>query len=66
MHLLPIYDEYIVAYRDREAVPHTRLGPERSEFAIFQHALIANGQIIGTWRTASGGRGTVTPSRYDH
>jgi hypothetical protein len=60
VHLLPIYDEYIVAYRDREAVPHTRLGPGRSEVVIFQHALIADGQIIGTWRTTPAGRGTVT------
>jgi Winged helix DNA-binding domain len=60
VHLLPIYDEYIVAYRDREAVPHTRLGPGRSEVVIFQHALVAEGQIVGTWRTTPAGRGTVT------
>jgi hypothetical protein len=59
VHLLPIYDEYIVAYRDRDAVPHLRLGPGRSEVVIFQHALVVEGQIIGTWRTTPAGRGTV-------
>lgn len=51
-HLLPIYDEYLVAYRDRAAVPH---GPAvLRSFAgpvTFQHALIAGGQVAGTWRS---------------
>jgi hypothetical protein len=60
-HLLPIYDEYIVAYRDRLAVPH---GSERlTPIAVgitFQHALIVDGQIAGTWKLNR--RGTrVTP-----
>ncbi len=52
VHLLPIYDEYFVAYRDREAVPH---GPSvitsvsRSPVS-FQHALVIDGQVAGTWR----------------
>jgi hypothetical protein len=52
-HLLPIYDEYLVAYRDRDAVPHgpstiasTSRGP-----VTFQHALVVGGQVAGTWRT---------------
>jgi hypothetical protein len=52
--LLPIYDEYLVAYRDRVAVPHA--APARAESisgnsVTFQHALLLNGQIGGTWRT---------------
>jgi len=43
VHLLPIYDEYTVAYRDRTAVPH---GP-----VTFRHALVVDGQIAGAWRT---------------
>jgi hypothetical protein len=50
VHLLPIYDEYIVAYRDRVVVPHA--SPVAGQVAtVFQHALVAGGQIIGTWRT---------------
>lgn len=52
VHLLPIYDEYIVAYRDRVAVPH---GPGTIRTAArgtvtFQHAVVIDGQVAGTWR----------------
>ena len=50
--LLPIYDEYLVSYRDRDAVPHgpTKV-PSRSQGPVtFQHALILDGQVAGTWR----------------
>jgi hypothetical protein len=54
IHLLPIYDEYLVAYRDRDAVPH---GPGIVRSALgramrFQHALVIGGQVVGTWRIA--------------
>ena len=51
VHLLPIYDEYLVAYRDRIAVPH---GAATMMPAVFQHALVADGQVAGTWRVAPG------------
>ena len=56
VHLLPIYDEYLIAYHDRVAVPHGPLvlrsmaGP-----ATFQHALVIRGQVAGTWRTSAKG-----------
>jgi hypothetical protein len=43
--LLPIYDEYLVAYRDRVAVPH----PGHT-FGTFVHAVLVDGQVAGTWR----------------
>ena len=70
VHLLPIYDEYLVAYRDREAVPH--LLPEKLAktrlFVTFQHALVIDGQVAGTWRTTRLSKATsvdigVTPVR---
>ena len=58
VHLLPIYDEYAVAYRDRVLVPHgapsAAAGPVRS--VVFQHALVIDGQIAGTWRVAAGAK----------
>jgi hypothetical protein len=59
--LLPIYDEYLVAYRDREAVPHayTVVSSPSGRTARFQHALVVNGQVAGTWRLARGARATV-------
>ena len=63
-HLLPIYDEYVVAYRDRVAVPHSYTGFTTSPMAIvFQHAVIIDGQVAGTWRTnRSPSAGAVTPT----
>lgn len=59
--LLPIYDEYLVAYRDRVAVPH---GPSAVQSGAgvpvrFLHALVVGGQVAGTWRTARAS-GSVT------
>lgn len=67
VHLLPIYDEYLVAYRDRVAVPH---GPGTVAAAgggvTFRHALVSGGQVAGTWNVRATRRGwalTVTPMR---
>src|SRR5262249_37780284 len=51
--LLPIYDEYLVAYRDRAAVPHlpSAIGAGARGPATFQHAIVIAGQVAGTWRT---------------
>jgi hypothetical protein len=56
-HLLPIYDEYLVAYRDRAAVPHgpSMVRSRAGGYVQFQHALVIEGQVAGTWRTASKG-----------
>lgn len=64
VHLLPIYDEYLVAYRDRLAVPHsTGAAPST---VTFRHALIVNGQVAGTWvvtKTRAALELVVTPAR---
>jgi hypothetical protein len=59
VHLLPIYDEYIVAYRDRDAVPQgpARVPSRTSGYVQFQHALVIDGQVAGTWRAAPKGKG---------
>jgi hypothetical protein len=56
--LLPVYDEYLVACRDREAVPH---GPAALRSAsrtslTFQRALVVGGQVAGTWRKVQNAR----------
>jgi len=52
VHMLPIYDEYLVAYRDRDGVPHAASTVRSKTRApvVFQHALVADGQVAGTWR----------------
>jgi hypothetical protein len=67
VHLLPIYDEYLIAYRDREAVPHGPANPSAAARSLtFQHALVIGGQLAGTWRTVRNANGvaiTVIPLR---
>jgi len=50
--LLPIYDEYLVAYRDRVVVPHlqAQITKVPGWNVTFQHAVVINGQVAGTWR----------------
>ena len=56
VHLLPVYDEYVVAYRDREAVPHWPPADTAARgVATFQNVLVIHGQIAGTWRAARRG-----------
>ena len=60
-HLLPIYDEYVVAYRDRGPVPHGPLGitPAAGGFVTFQHAVVIAGRIAGTWRLTRSPKGSA-------
>ncbi len=59
-HLLPIYDEYVVAYRDRLAVlPGPRTTASTRPWTTFQHALVIAGQVAGTWRLGRGPQGVV-------
>lgn len=53
VHLLPIFDEYFVAYRDRDAVPQgPSLVPAGARDPVnFRHSLVIGGQVAGTWRT---------------
>lgn len=54
VRLLPIYDEYLVAYRDRDVAPH---GPSTMGWlprgVNFRHALVIDGQVAGTWDVAA-------------
>ncbi len=50
VHLLPNYDEYLVAYRDLVAVPR-----KAGIRGILQRALIIDGEIAGTWKAEQRG-----------
>ena len=54
VHLLPVYDEYLVAYRDLDAVPRAR-----ESRGTLQQAVIAGGQVAGTWRAVLKGHELV-------
>jgi Winged helix DNA-binding domain len=62
VHLLPVYDEYLVAYRDQQAVPRPAY-----TMGSFHQALVIGGQVAGSWRASSGRGGVtvqVTPHRH--
>ena len=63
-YLLPVYDEYLIAYRDRVAVPHWPGGlPSAADRGVtFQHAIVIAGQVAGTWRLTRDAQGSgVSP-----
>ena len=52
-YLLPIYDEYLIAYKDRPG-SGTRIDASRARVTIdgYAHWLIVDGRFSGTWRRA--------------
>ena len=50
VYLLPPFDEYTVAYRDRSAV----VAPEHAQLAasggVFRPIVVVKGQVVGTWK----------------
>jgi hypothetical protein len=57
VRLLPIYDEYFVAYRDRGALTAGIDG-----YDTFANYLVVDGRLYGTWR-AEGGDVSLMPAR---
>ncbi|MFN7930827.1 MAG: winged helix DNA-binding domain-containing protein [Blastocatellia bacterium] len=65
-YLLPVYDEYTVAYKDRSAVLNPAFAQQANAgHGIFNPTLIVGGQVIGTWkRTLKKNAVIVTPSPF--
>jgi Winged helix DNA-binding domain len=64
--LLPNYDEYLVAYKDRDAGVSTVIAQRMVEgkFDAYAHPLVFDGKLAGTWRRELAGRAarvTVSP-----
>ena len=53
--LMPDYDEYGIAYKDRAAVLNRAKEQPNSQSFIFNRMIVLNGQIVGSWhRTIKG------------
>jgi hypothetical protein len=63
--LLPPYDEYAVAYRDRGAALDPQHAAAAARNGIFSPTIVIDGRIVGTWarRLTSGGV-ALTPARF--
>ena len=66
-HLLPIYDEYLIAYKDRKvAAAEKTANPAVATVDGYAHWLIIDGLFMGTWRRAETPAGievTLSPLR---
>jgi hypothetical protein len=54
VHLLPVYDEYLVAYRDHHAVPR-----QTAPGGTLSRAVVAAGYVAGTWKAVRSAGGPV-------
>jgi hypothetical protein len=52
IRLLPNYDEYLIAYKDRSASfdPSLQKQLRPNDNVLFSHIIVMNGQVIGGWR----------------
>jgi len=55
IYLLPNYDEYLIAYRDRGNARALTTTDANRSFDIYAHILVADGRFGGTWRRAPNG-----------
>jgi hypothetical protein len=53
-HLVPTYDEYLIAYKDRELARPTAPRAARDPIDIYAQFLIVDGLFAGTWRPSAG------------
>ena len=57
-YLLPVYDEYLVAYRNRTAALDPRYSTRRTNL-IFGSTIVVNGRVVGTWMSTRSDHETV-------
>jgi hypothetical protein len=64
-YLLPPFDEYTVAYRDRGAVLHSRDARHAQFGGMISSVVVINGRVVGTWKRTTGqGKVTVAPTLF--
>jgi hypothetical protein len=63
VHLLPSFDEFIVAFKDRHHVVDDPAHVNQGGNGILSAVIVAGGRVVGTWKRTLGKRGvTVTPT----
>jgi hypothetical protein len=60
-HLLPNYDEYLVAYKDHGAAVDPAIGRKvgARDIVFANHVVVLDGQVVGGWRRTVGSAGVV-------
>jgi len=59
VHLLPNFDEYLVAYQDREPITRVASRVALSRGDLLTNRVIVNGVVVGTWKRTLGSRGVA-------
>jgi DNA glycosylase AlkZ-like len=59
VHLLPNYDECLIAYKDRNNVGHVPAPPDPrlKRLGVFAHQMFVDGRMVGSWRRTQNRRG---------
>jgi hypothetical protein len=66
VYLLPAFDEYIISYRDRQAVlPLENHSKVISSNGVFRPVIVANGQAAGLWKKSNGNDEPVALSFFE-
>ena len=67
VHLLPNYDEYVVAYQDRGSIGAAAFGTLVAEQRVdlFGYYVVVDGKLVGSWRRVFGA-GSVTVRVHLH
>jgi hypothetical protein len=55
VHLLPAYDEYFIAYKDRSAGMHSEFSQkDTASRLVFDAPMVVDGQVVGGWKRLLG------------
>jgi hypothetical protein len=66
LHLLPAFDEYIVAYKDRSAgITSENHRKAVSSNGVFRPVVVKEGRVIGLWKKATSGKKTITVTPFE-
>ena len=67
VYLLPNYDEYLIAYKDRGTVQRLPITTDAPRgFDIYAHLLVVDGKFAGTWRRAEkAGRVQISTTPFE-
>lgn len=55
--LMPDYDEYGIAYKDRSVLIDKYDGSSRTENPVYNRMIVVDGRIVGSWKPEAGKRG---------
>ena len=66
VHLLPNYDEYLIAYKDRSAAGQVVLDKAPAPDDFFYHFVTLDGQLVGGWKRKIGKSPTIDLTMFKH